>query len=128
MLSPALRVALVLSAFMNCAGAVAFLPFVQAGRALLGLRDAPPFYLWILSTWVFAFGISYLHQGLTGKPDRGVIALGAVGKMSFACALVAASWDGPRAGTAVAAALPDVVLALCFLAWLGQRGRPNGRR
>jgi hypothetical protein len=127
MLSPALRTALVLTALMNWAGGIAFLPFYGAGRLLVGLPDAPPFYLWILSIWVFAFGAAYLHQGLTGRADRGVLALGAVGKMSFACALVATSWGGPHAGAAVAAALPDVVLAAWFFAWLGRTARPPVR-
>jgi len=126
MLSPALRVALVLTALMNCAGAVAFLPFVGAARAYVGLPDAPPFYLWILSIWVLAFGAAYLYQGVTGRPERGVMALGAVGKISFACALIATSWGGPRAGTALAAAFPDIVLAVWFLAWLGRTDHPAG--
>jgi hypothetical protein len=110
---------------MNFAGAVAFLPFVHAARARLGLPDAPPFYHWVLSTWVLAFGAAYLYQGLTARGNRAVLALGAVGKLSFAVALVAATRNGPGADMAMVSALPDLILALWFVAWLG-RTRPGG--
>jgi hypothetical protein len=128
MLSRPLRVALVATAVMNCVGAVAFLPFVHAGRTFVGIPGAPPFYLWILSIWVFAFGVAYLHQGVTGRVSREVMALGAAGKLSFACALIATTWAGPRAGRALAAAIPDVVLAVWFVAWLVERHRSAAGR
>jgi len=120
-LSRALRVALAASAVMNLAGAVTFLPFVSRGRDLIGVPDAPGFYLWILSTWVLAFGVAYLHQALTGRGNSAVLGLGAVGKVSFGLALVAAAWDGPRATAALVSAAPDIMLAAWFALWLWQR-------
>ena len=73
---------------MNLAGAVCFAPPVTAVRRLFGLPESAPFYLWVLSAWILAFGVAYVVQGWTGRADRGVLALGAWGKGVFAGLLV----------------------------------------
>ena len=122
-LGPGLRLALVVSGPMNVMGALAFAPPFRAGRAALGLPEAPPFYLWLIAIWVLAFGAAYVHQGVTGRGNRGVLALGATGKASFGALLLAHAHGGALVPLAIASALPDLVLALWFLVWLWRTRR-----
>ena len=79
MLSPVVRWMLLASGPMNLGGAVLFAPPMGALRDAFGLPPSDPFYLWILSAWVFACGVAYFHIGYTGRVNRGVIALYASG-------------------------------------------------
>jgi len=103
---------------MNLLGAVSFSPPFPDGRTALGLAEAPPFYLWVIASWILVFGIAYFWQGLTGKADRTFLAVGAVGKASFAVLLIGLTVQGDIKPLAIAAALPDLVLAIVFLGWL----------
>jgi hypothetical protein len=103
---------------MNLAGAVTFAPPFPDGRRAIGLPEPPPFYLWVFSAWVLAFGVAYFHQGWMGRANRAVLALGAWGKGVFAGLLVALAAVGELPPFAVAAALPDLVLAVVFAVWL----------
>lgn len=73
---------------MNVAGAVCFSPPFPAARRLIGLPEPAPFYLWVLSAWILAFGVAYFAQGWTRRANRGVLALGAWGKGVFAGLLI----------------------------------------
>ena len=90
---------------MNLGGAVLFAPPMAALRQSLGLPDADAFYLWILSSWVLAFGIAYFYLGYTGRPNRGVLALGAWGKAVFAGLVLALAAQGRVSAVAGAGAL-----------------------
>jgi hypothetical protein len=103
---------------MNAAGAVTFAPWFPHARRQLGLPEPAPLYLWILSSWVLAFGVAYAWQGWTGRASRGVLALGAWGKFVFAAVLLAQWYGGDLPVRAALAALPDLVLAGVFALWL----------
>ena len=103
---------------MNMVGAVTFSPPASAVRHAFGLPDAAPFYLWVLSTWVLAFGVAYFHQGWTGRANRGVLAIGAWGKGVFAWRLIAMTVTGEVPRLTGIAAIPDLVLTIIFSAWL----------
>lgn len=103
---------------MNLAGAICFAPPFPAGRELLGLPEPPPLYLWILSSWVLAFGVAYFLQGWSGRTSRGVLAVGAWGKAVFGVLLFAQATSGDLPWQAGAAAVPDLLLAAIFVAWL----------
>jgi hypothetical protein len=105
---------------MNVAGAVCFAPPVTAVRRQFGLPEPDPFYLWVLSAWILAFGVAYFVQGWTGRADRGVLALGAWGKGVFAGLLVGLAVTGEVSPLAGVAALPDLALAAVFAGWLWQ--------
>ncbi|MDP1571510.1 MAG: hypothetical protein Q8L86_16065 [Vicinamibacterales bacterium] len=113
-----MRWLLILCGPMNLAGAICFAPPFPAGRQLLGLPEAPPLYLWILSSWVLAFGVAYLLQGWSGRASRGVLAVGAWGKAVFGAVLLAQSATGDLPWQAGAAAVPDLLLAAVFVVWL----------
>jgi hypothetical protein len=110
-----LRAGLALSVPLNVAGAVLFSPPGAALRALAGYPDAPAFYLWMLAAWVLAFGVAYAHAAWTGRADRTLLALGAVGKGVFVLLAAAASARGDLPWTTAASAAPDLVLAALFV-------------
>ncbi len=103
---------------MNAAGAVCFSPPFPHARRAFGLEEPAPFYLWVLSAWILAFGVAYFYQGWSGRANRAVLALGAWGKGVFAGLLVAASASGELPPPAVCAAIPDLALAALFALWL----------
>lgn len=102
---------------MNAAGAVCFAPPFPYARREFGLPEPDPFYLWLLSAWIAAFGVAFVRQGWTGRADRAVLALAAWGKGAFAVLLVAAVPGGPSPLAGVAAAA-DLSLAIVFALWL----------
>lgn len=118
MLSPFMRAVLLASGPMNAFGALLFAPPMTALRQLLGLPDADPFYLWILSAWVAAFGVAYAHMGWSGRAGRGVLALGAWGKAVFALLVLSLALQGPANLLAAAGAMPDLAMAAVFAWWL----------
>ena len=103
---------------MNVAGAVCFAPPFPYARRAFGLAEPPPFYLWVLSAWILAFGAAYFWQGWAGRANRSVLALGAWGKGVFAGLLVAQAAQGELPPFAGAAAFPDLGLAVVFAVWL----------
>ena len=103
---------------MNVIGAACFAPPVTAGRRALGLPEPHPFYLWVLSAWILAFGAAYFRQGWSGRANRAVLALGAWGKGVFASLLIGLSTAGELPPLAVAGAVPDLALAVVFAGWL----------
>lgn len=118
MLSAFMRGVLLASGPLNAFGAVLFAPPMTALRQLLGLPEADPFYLWVLSAWVLAFGVAYVHMGWTGRADRGVLALGAWGKGVFAQLVLGLALQGRANGLAAIGALPDLCMAVVFASWL----------
>jgi hypothetical protein len=101
---------------MNVVGAICFVPPFPDARVALGLPEPHPFYLWLLSVWVLAFGVAYFHQGWSGRANRAVLALGVVGKASFGGLLIGDGVSGELPPFAVAGGLPDFGLAVLF-AW-----------
>jgi hypothetical protein len=108
---------------MNAVGAVCFAPPFSDARAALGLPDPHPFYLWLLSAWILAFGAAYFHQGWTGRANHTVLALGVVGKASFGGLLIGYGLAGRLPPFAIAGGLPDFGLAILFAAYLWRTRR-----
>jgi hypothetical protein len=118
-----MRWLLLLCGPMNLVGAVCFAPPFPTARGLMGLPEPAPFYLWVLSAWILAFGLAFFVQGWTGRADSGVLALAAWGKGVFAALLLGMAATGEAHPFAVTAALPDLALAAVFAIWLW-RTRP----
>lgn len=102
---------------MNLGGAV-FAPPSQYLRNVVGIPEAHPLYLWVLSAWLPLLGIAYFWMGWTGRTDRTFMAVGAAGKATFAVILLALWGNGELPMTAGFVGLPDLVLACVFAAWL----------
>jgi hypothetical protein len=113
---------------LNLLGALSFAPPFPGLRRALGLPEPAPFFLWVFSSWILAFGIAYAHQGWTGRANRGVLALGAWGKGVFAGLLLAMASAGALPPSAGASAIPDGILAVVFAIWLfrSPRARASG--
>lgn len=103
---------------LNVNGAEIFAPPVSAFRPALGLPEAHPLYLWVLSIWILIFGAAYFRMGLTGWADRTFLAVGAAGKATFAILLVALAATGELPPRAAAVGLPDLALAGVFTGWM----------
>jgi hypothetical protein len=103
---------------MNLGAALTFVPQLPQGRELLGLPEAPPYYLWIFAAWIALFGVCYLWVGLTGVADRTFLAVAAGCKAVFAGMLMALAALGELPPAAFPAGLPDAILACVFVGWL----------
>ena len=113
-----MRLLLLVCGPMNLNGALIFAPPVTAFRPVLGLPEAHPLYLWVLSIWTLIFGVAYFRMGLTGRADRTFLAVGAAGKATFALLLLALSATGDLPAEAAGVGSPDLVLAVVFAVWL----------
>jgi hypothetical protein len=113
-----MRRLLLASGLVNALGALLFAPPSHGLRVSFGLPEADAFYLWILSSWVFAFGVAYVYMGWTGRVARGVVALGAWGKATFGLAFLALVVQGRVPATTAAGAGIDLGLAAAFAWWL----------
>jgi hypothetical protein len=103
---------------MNLAGAICFSPPVTFLRRQFGLMEPHPFYLWVLTAWILAFGVAFFLQGWTGQANRGILALGVWGKGIFAGFMFGMAAAGEATPFAAMSAGPDLVLAGVFAIWL----------
>jgi hypothetical protein len=104
---------------MNVVGAICFSPPYPGARQGIGLSEPAPFYLWLLSAWILAFGVAFFYQGWTGRANRGILALATWGKGVFGGMLLGMGIVGELPlGMAAMAGLPDLVLAVVFGVWL----------
>ena len=107
---------------MNLGGVAVFAPPLPRLRMLVGLPEAHPLYLWVMTAWLPLFGLAYFWMGWTGKVDRTFLAVGASGKATFAVILLGLWGNGDLPMTAGLVGLPDLVLAVVFAAWLWRTG------
>ncbi len=117
-IDPFVRTLLRASGPINAFGALIFAPPFPYVRRLFGLPDGSPVYLWVLSIWIFVFGIAYWQIGVSGRADRTFLAVGAAGKAAFALVLIIAAASGTLPGVAVLVGLPDLAIAAVFASWL----------
>lgn len=106
---------------MNMAGAVMFVPSVHFLREFGGLPEAGnPFYSLILSLWIFLFGVFYLRLAFAKTPERFFVAIGALGKSSFAILLAVLALTGELPLRAAFVGIGDLIIAVIFAVWLYQ--------
>jgi hypothetical protein len=111
--------ALIATFFMNMAGALTFIPSVRFLREFGGLPEAGhSFYSLILALWIFFFGILYLLLAFSKKQERFFVAIGGLGKSSFAILLAILAFIGELPLRAALAGIADLVIAVIFFVWL----------
>lgn len=115
---PRMRCLLMACGPMNLGGVAVFAPPFPHFRNMIGLPEAHPLYLWVLTAWLPLFGIAYFWMGWTGRADRTFMAVGAAGKATFAIIVLAMWGNGELPMTAGLIGLPDLMLAGVFVAWL----------
>jgi hypothetical protein len=114
-----MRRVMLAAAALNTLGAITFIPAMSGLRAQGHLpNDAHPIYLWMISLWIFFFGVAYLYLGITGAVEKVFVAVGAAGKLSFFALLVAYALAGALPGMAIAAGIADFVFGSIFIVWL----------
>ena len=74
------------------------------------------------SAWVLAFGLAFLRLDRTRVLEPTLIAVSAVGKLTFVLAMVGAAATGDGSWLCAAATLPDLALAIAFAYGLYVRG------
>ena len=115
------KLSLITTFFMNMAGAVMFVPQVRLLREFGDLPEAGnPFYSVIIALWIFFFGVLYLRLYFSKTKERYFVAIGALGKSSFAVLLAVLAFTGELPLRAAFAGVPDLVIAAVFFAWLYQ--------
>jgi hypothetical protein len=113
------RRALLATAFMNFFGALLIAPPAVALRALAGFPESGhALYAWILSLWIFFFGIGYLQLSVSTEQERFFVAIGAAGKGSFSLLLAAFWLAGDLPARAAFAGCADLIFAAIFVYWL----------
>jgi hypothetical protein len=113
-----MRLALFASVPVNFIGAAVFAPPLPGLRNQLMFPETHPFYLWILSIWIFVFGCCYLFMAVTERRDRIFVATAAIGKLSFAGLLMAYALNGGIPVSTGVSGLIDLALGSVFAYWL----------
>jgi len=112
------RKILFLSAAINALGALFFVPPLPQVREIFDLPEGDAFYLWLVASWILLFGLAYLAMALTGRMERGVLAVGAGAKATFAFLVLGYVLSGAWPAQASMLAGTDLVLAVIYMRWL----------
>jgi hypothetical protein len=121
-----MRGALIATGILNMPGAALFVPAFQALRESNGLpAESHPLYLWIISSWIFLFGLCYLWLGITGRNERLFLVIGGAGKLAFVFLMFAFWQAGQIPLNAALGSLADLLFAILFGIWLWQTRQYN---
>ena len=113
-----MRCTLVLTAIYNVFGVLLFIPLLSIGRRLIGIPDAHPFYLWLVTIWIGSFGVLYVWVAVKKQSDRAFLMIAVIGKFAF-WSLNFAFWlIGDFPGIAPVVASGDLITAILFAWWL----------
>ena len=119
-----MRRAFLATAAMNMLGALTFVPFIKTFRESFNLpNQTHPFYLWIISIWIFSFGLCYLWLGITGKRERLFVVIAAMGKLSFVALLFSYALTGEIPLLTAFSGLGDLFFGVVFVLWLWKTRR-----
>jgi hypothetical protein len=102
----------------NAFGVLLFIPLLTFGRRLIGIPDAHPFYLWLVTIWIGSFGILYARVGITARNDRAFLLIASIGKFSFFGLMLTYYLAGDFPMVAPVVASGDLICALLFSYWL----------
>ncbi|MCD9187718.1 MAG: hypothetical protein LUM44_14960 [Pyrinomonadaceae bacterium] len=115
------KASLIVSFFLNTAGAAAFLPWFVELRKAGGLPEAGnAFYGWVVALFIFLFGIGYLWQALSATRERLFITIAALGKISFALLIMIFVLLGELPLKAIGSGIPDLVIGVIFAVWVSK--------
>lgn len=123
---PFLWTAIRLSIPVNLLGAVTFSAPLAPARTAIGMPTLPTSVAWMLSIWVLAFGVAFLRLHRTGVLEPTLVAVSAVGKLSFVAAMIGSAATGEGSWLVAASTAPDLALGLAFVWGLSRRARHEG--
>lgn len=107
-----------LTAIYNVFGVLLFFPLLSTGRRIIGLPDAHPFYLWLVTIWIGSFAVLYVWLAVTRQSNRALLIIAVTGKFAF-WSLNLIFWlagDFPVIAPLVASG--DLITAILFAWWL----------
>lgn len=113
-----MKFALYATAVMNIFGSFTFIPPFATIRSQFKFPETHPLYLWILATWIMAFGFCYLWMAVSSRRDRIFVTIAATGKLSFFAIVGAFVATGELPILTLAAVSGDLLFGLVFVAWL----------
>jgi hypothetical protein len=114
-----MRAAVVATGVMNMFGTLLFLPASESLRTANGFpAGSHAFYLSIISSWIFLFGLCYLWLGFKGRDERLFLVIGAAGKAAFVAIAFLFAALGEVSLTTAMSTLPDLVFATMFAYYL----------
>ncbi|WP_460669818.1 hypothetical protein [Larkinella ripae] len=106
---------------MNLLGALTFLPGFPFIRQFVNLpAEVHPLYLWIVSEFIFIFGLAYGYCAWRAHAPRLFVGVGAAGKLSFFVTLAGFWWVGDLPLIVVVGGSADLFFGCLFLIWLRQ--------
>ena len=114
-----MKIALVATGVLNMFGALLFLPASESLRIANGFpAGSHPFYLSIISAWIFLFGLCYLWLGIRGRNEKLFLVIGAAGKAAFFALAFLFAARGNIPLTTALSTLPDLAFASIFTFYL----------
>jgi hypothetical protein len=113
-----MRWTLVLTAIYNLLGVLLFFPLLSIGRRIIGLPDAHPFYLWLVTVWIGSFAVVYVWIAVTKRPERALLIIAVTGKFVFWILNLIFWLAGDFPVIAPLVAVGDLITAILFAAWL----------
>lgn len=113
---------------VNVLGAVVFSGPLAPMRTLVGMVPLEPVYAWMLSSWVLAFGLAFARLRHTRVMEPSLVAVSALGKLTFVLAMVGAAATGRGSWLAALSSFPDLALAVTFAYGLLLSARQNAAR
>ena len=120
-----MKIALITTGGLNMFGAVLFLPASESLRTANGFTTGShPFYLSIISSWIFLFGLCYLWLGIKGRNETLFLVIGAAGKAAFVALALLFAARGNIPFTTALSTLPDLAFAAIFTFYLISGKKP----
>jgi len=115
-----MRWTLLATAVYNTFGVLIFIPLLSVGRRIVGLPDAHPFYLWLVTIWIGSFGVLYVWVAWTARPERAFLMIAAIGKFGFFCLMLIFWLRGDFPAVAPLVTSGDLITSVIFAWWLWQ--------
>ncbi|MDZ8186398.1 MAG: hypothetical protein RMX96_16300 [Nostoc sp. ChiSLP02] len=113
------RYLLISTAIFNFFGAVIFALPIFGQQELSGLpENSHPFYLWVISSWIFLLGVGYLWLAFSPKPERLFVAVAAGMKLTIALLFFAFWMLGELKSNFILAGCGDLFFGIGFIYWL----------
>jgi hypothetical protein len=113
-----MRWTLIATAIYNVFGVLLFIPLLSIGRRLIGIPDAHPFYLWLVTIWIGSFAVLYVWAAAKQRSEKAFLIIAIVGKFAF-WSLTLIFWlIGDFRVIAPIVASGDLITAIFFVRWL----------
>ncbi|MGL5061608.1 MAG: hypothetical protein ACRC62_16690 [Microcoleus sp.] len=119
------RYCLSIAAIYNLFGAISFAPpvYYQVAESLGLPKEATPFCLWTIASWILIFGFGYAWLAVKPKPEYLFIAVAAACKLAIAIWFIIFWLTGDLPLISLFAGLGDLSFAAIFMFWLLQTSK-----